>query len=357
MNKTKLAILSNEVEDDHLLWIKACEELREQVDFEVVDLTRSDWLKRIKAGAFHGLLALPGGWTTAFKTLYDERIHILHSELGLPVFPSLEEIEVYENKKYLSYWLAANQIPHPKTWVFYNQEEAMEFLRTASLPLVAKMSVGGGGNGVQILKTRGAVRNYINNTFSGGGATQMVGPKWRRKGFLQRVIHKLKHLSEFKAKMKLYRHLKSEVQKDFVLFQEFIPHTFEWRVVRIGNSFFAHKKLKKGEKASGSLLKGYENPPLSLFDFVEEVTDKKGFLSQAVDIFETADGTYLINEMQCIFGQSDPYQMLVDGVPGRYRRTGGQWVFEPGDFNRYESFLLRLEYFLQVLDKKVPQFS
>ena len=108
--------------------------------------------------------------------------------------------------------------------------------------------------------------------------------------------------------------------------------------------------MVKGEKASGSLIKGYENPPFRLLDFVKEVTDKRGFLSQSVDVFEAADGRYLVNEMQCTFGQSDPYQMLVDGVPGRYRYLNDEWVFEAGDFNRYQSFLLRLEHFIDLLN-------
>ncbi|MBK6932905.1 MAG: hypothetical protein IPH12_19360 [Saprospirales bacterium] len=69
-----------------------------------------------------------------------------------------------------------------------------------------------------------------------------------------------------------------------------------------------------------------------------------------MDLFECSDGRYLVNEMQCIFGQSDPYQMLVNGQPGRYRRIDGKWTFEPGDFNRIRSFLLRLEHFIEILD-------
>jgi len=140
----------------------------------------------------------------------------------------------------------------------------------------------------------------------------------------------------------------ADVQNSFVLLQEYIPHDFEWRVVRIGDSFFAHKKLKMGEKASGSLLKNYDNPPFSILDFVKEVTDRFNFYSQSVDIFETENG-YLINEMQCIFGQSDPYQMLVDGKPGRYINKSGKWIFEEGDFNTNESYDLRLQSALELL--------
>src|SRR5690606_33952040 len=114
------------------------------------------------------------------------------------------------------------------------------------------------------------------------------------------------------------------------------PHTFEWRCVRIGDSFFAHKKIRKDDKASGSLLKAYEQPPFDLLDFIKEITDRRNFRSQAVDLFTDENGRYLVNEMQCIFGQSDPYQMLINDQPGRYVFRNEEWHFEPGDFNRYE---------------------
>ncbi len=352
MRKLKLAILKNEVAEDHLLWLEACQEMKDRIEWDVVDLTRHDWLERIEEKSYDGLLASPPGWTTPFKTMFDERISILDTALHIPLYPSVEEILIYENKKYLSYWLTANNVPHPRTWVFYYEDEAQAFLEKAQLPLVGKSSIGGSGSGVFILKSQKAAQEYIDHIFSGKGAPLTVGPKWRKKGFMGRVLKRLMHPADFRTKIKQYRHQRSEVQKDFVILQEFIPHSFEWRCVRIGDSFFAHKKLVKGDKASGSLLKGYENPPFRLLDFVKDITDRRHFLSQSVDIFETADGRYLVNEMQCIFGQSDPYQMLVDGHPGRYRLIDGQWTFEAGDFNRYESYLLRLEHFLEILTEK-----
>jgi hypothetical protein len=93
------------------------------------------------------------------------------------------------------------------------------------------------------------------------------------------------------------------------------------------------------------LLKNYDNPPAGLLDFVREITGKHGFRSQAVDIFESDRG-YLVNEMQCIFGQSDSYQMLVDGKQGRYVREEGVWVFQEGDFAMNECYNLRLRYLI-----------
>ena len=350
MKKIRLAILKTDIDPDYKKWELACEECSDRVEWESIDIDHADWLERIEGGHFDGLLAMPPGITNAYKTMYDERVHILNTILVIPVYPSFEEIQVYENKKYLSYWLAANKVPHPVTRVFYLEKEALDFLGQTAYPVVGKTNVGASGRGISILKSKGEAIDYVKNTFSGRGPSRSVGPNLKKKGLVKRVLRKLMHPGELKSKLAEYKVQRSEVQKDYVIFQEFIPHDYEWRCVRIGDSFFAHKKMVKGEKASGSLVKGYENPPLNMLDFVEEVTDKRGFLSQSVDIFESADGRYLVNELQCTFGQSDPYQMLVDGVPGRYRRQNGAWVFEAGDFNRHHSYLLRLEHFIGILN-------
>ena len=351
MSKYSFLILKNGLDDGHLLWEQACREKEDTLSWATVDLSRQDWLQKCLAGKYDGLLLRPPAFNSSFKTLYDERVRILNEELQIPVYPSLAEVMIYENKKYFAYWLEAHQIPHPRTWVFYHQQEAQNFVEQSALPLVGKTNIGASGSGVVILRSKEQAREYIQNTFSGKGAAKSVGPKWRKKGFAGRVVKKMMNPAEFKAKMNSYKMQRTDVQKDFVILQEFVPHEYEWRCVRIADSFFAHKKIVKGEKASGHLIKGYDPPPLPMLDFVKEVTDKYNFLSQAVDIFETAEGSYLVNEMQCIFGQSDPYQMLIDGQPGRYVYQEGTWLFEAGDFNRIESFALRLEHFVNLIEQ------
>jgi glutathione synthase/RimK-type ligase-like ATP-grasp enzyme len=348
-NKLKTAILVNELDDDHMLWIKACEKFKDKVEYRIVELTNNNWLREIQSKPVDFLLAKPGGLSSQFKQLYDERIYILERVLGYLVFPSAEEIFIYENKRFLSFWLKANSIPHPKTDVFYYLEEADKFFVETSFPVVGKTNIGASGSGIQILKEIAAARHYARETFQGRGSRQRTGPNFSKGGLLKRGFHYVLHPKDVSKKLFIYKSRSQGLQKGFVIFQQFIPHEFEWRVVRIGDSYFAHKKLKKGDKASGSLLKGYENPPLDILTFVKEITDKHHFYSQAVDIFESDQG-YLVNEMQCIFGQSDPYQMLVNGKPGRYRFIDNTWVFEEGMFNTNESYDLRLEYLISKLN-------
>lgn len=348
VKKINFVILKNELTHDHDIWVKACENFPKIVNYDVVDLTKNDWLERIQNKPVDCLLTKPGGVNSSFKQLYDERIYILERVLGYNVYPTAEEVFVYENKRFLSAWLKANQIPHPQTYVFYTENDACEAIVNMNFPIVAKTNIGASGSGVQIIKNSKQATKYIKDVFSGKGAKQRTGPNLKKGGLFKRGLHYVIHPSDIKNKLNIYKLRSRSLQKDFIIFQKYVPHQFEWRVVRIGDSFFAHKKLIKGGMASGSLLKGYDKPPLALLDFVKQITDKHKFYSQAIDVFESKEG-YLVNEMQCIFGQSDPYQMLVDGIPGRYRNINNKWIFEPGDFNQLESFKLRVEYIIETL--------
>jgi len=338
----KAVILANEVSDDHRLWEIACKARKSQIEYRVINLTRDDWFDAIEAAPYDILLAKPSGMTASFKQLYDERIYVLGKILNRAIYPSVEEILLYENKRFLSFWLKANRIPHPATHVFYDRDEAVRRLKSLGLPIVAKTNIGASGSGVHILQSARDAEEYIYRAFSPKGAPRRTGPNLAKGQWLKRGLHYVFHPADIAKKLNVYKTIRSDIQSGFVILQEYISHEFEWRVVRIGDSFFAHKKLKIDEKASGSLQKKYDDPPPELLSFMREITDRFHFRSMAVDLFETKPGKYLVNEMQCIFGQSDPFQMMVDGLPGRYHWRQEQWLFEPGDFNTNESYDLRL---------------
>jgi len=349
MKHQSLIILANENSTDHQQWVEACNGHKEGIIYKIVNLSSSDWLNEIKRCDADYFLSRPPGLSSVFKQLYDERLYIIANVLQKPVYPSLEECLIYENKRFLYTWLAAQKIPHPNTNIFYNINEGEKFIKDSHFPLVAKTNIGASGSGVTILYSEKDAIKYLRRVFFGNGAPKRWGPNFSKGGLLKRGFQYVIHPNFIFQKINIYKKKRLEVQKDFVIFQEFISHDFEWRVVRIGDSFFAHKKLKTGEKSSGSLIKGYENPPLKLLDFVKGITDKHHFYSQAIDIFEDNEREYLVNEMQCIFGQSDPFQMLVGGKKGRYRFLEKKWIFEEGDFARNACFDLRLEYVLSKM--------
>jgi len=337
------AILANETRDDHLIWIKACNNYSEKIRYDVIDLTKHNWYEKLTSSNYDILLVKPPGLSANYKQLFDERIHIIDTVLKIPLFPTPTEIYIYENKRYLYSWLKANKIPHPSTFVFYNENEAKDYVKKTSYPIVSKINIGASGSGVKIINNEIEAIKYIQFAFSSNGINRRWWPNFSNGNFIKRGMHYIFNVTDIRKQIDKYRKVKNDIQKGFVIFQEYIKHDYEWRIVAIGDSYFAHKKIKVGEKASGSLLKKYDNPPLKLFDFAKDLVNRFGLTSQAIDVFETEDRNLLINEMQCIFGQSDEYQMKVDGKIGRYRLFNGNWTFEEGDFNKNESYNLRVE--------------
>lgn len=340
--KMKFAILKNEDPFDHLKWVDACEAYQKDIDYKVFDLTVESWLKEITTYSPDLLLLKPSGKTSIYRSLYQERLEILVTSLKYKTFPSLDEVRIYENKRYFAYWAMAHQLPHAKTWVFYHRKEALKAIDFMKLPLVGKMNIGASGKGVQILRTKDHLKNYINKAFS-IGLVSSTGPKFSQGKLIQRAWKNFTNPKKMINRLKTYRDISMDSQKGFIILQEYIKHDYEWRAVRIGDSYFAHKKIVSKEKASGTLKKEYGAPPIKLLNFVRQLTNDFGFTSVAVDVFEPVKGQYLINEIQCIFGQSDPYQMIIDDNPGRYLFKKGEWFFEKGDFNTNASYDLRLK--------------
>ena len=348
MRSHKLAILKNETDDAHLMWVKACEKMH--VKFDMIDLPLNNWMEELQKTSYDYYLACPSGTVSYFKTMYDERIYIIDKVLGFSVYPSFDEIALHENKRMLSYWLTSQNISHPKTKVFYKKNDAFDFINKTPFPVTAKTNIGASGKGVEILKSKKAAVQYINKAFSGTGIKQSTGPNLKMGDIKKRLIYALINPYHIFKRLKVYKAVSGDVQKHFIIFQEYISHDFEWRVVKIGNSYFGYKKMKKGDKCSGRKGYIYDPPPFRLLDFVKQICDKYNFNSMAIDIFEDDKGGYLINEMQTMFGHVQDHICEKNGVPGRFIYTNDNWQFEPGMFNANLSYDLRLENVLRILE-------
>jgi len=319
------------------------------IGYDVIDIMQSDWLGLCLAKDYQLYLVHPSGSTNLIRQTFEERIQILDQELGINLYPSLTEIRLHENKKYLAVWLAAKAIPHPRTTILMFQDDAQTFIENAEYPLVAKQNIGTSGKGVKILRNQTEAYGLMKQAFK-KGVRPRIGPRLK----FASIPHKLKNAFSkrglIRKRFSYYKAIFNEPQK-FLILQEYVPHEYEWRVVMIGGSFFAHKKLVSGKMASGSLEKDYSDPPLELLEYVRDLCRDNGLTSTSIDLFESTSG-FLVNEIQTYFGQSDPFQMKVGGVPGRYRYLEGQWVFEPGDWASNQCYDLRLEHALSLLEGK-----
>ncbi len=304
MSKYILAILKNETKCDHLSWVEACKKYSDIIDFDVIDLVEVNWLEMVTRKKYDFFLSRPPGLVAYYKQLYDERIFIINKVLGFNVYPSIEELYIYENKRMLSYFLEANNIPHPATKVFYSKLNAFEYIRKCTFPIVAKTSIGAGGSGVKILKNVKEADSYIKDSFSYRGVQRTYLPNIRKGDYLKRLKKRLSNLNEsydyFKEKR---RAATIEPQKWFVIFQEYIQSEFEWRCVVVDDSYFGHKKLRNiGDQMSGTSRVSWDSPNEKLLNLLKQIVDQNNLWSQAIDLFYNQERGYLVNELQCFWG-------------------------------------------------------
>lgn len=273
------------------------------------------------SGFFSGLLAYnpllvmsrPSHITKQARELFREKMAAVADLPDVHVTPDGAAIRIYEAKRELAYFLQINNIPHPQTWVFYKKQEAISFLEQATYPIVFKTHNGAGASGVEILYTREQALQFVNEIFD--------------------HYYINKSISDYR-----------DIDYGYVLLQEFIPEVREFRLLKIGDSWFGHEKYKldSQEFMSGSGVSKWTPPSETLLNFCNDLAQRYQFETMCFDIFQTQEGDFLVNELQTWFGSYNPSQMYINDVPGRYILKSGVWQFEPGLFNDYESVALRI---------------
>lgn len=300
-SSVRFAIVKNAAQY-HRHFVQACLELG--VPFRVVDLYRADWLEQVESSGCEVLLVWPDAVRSVTSRLIKDRAELLERSRGYPCVPSAHELWMYEDKCRTLAWLAAHRLPAPASWVFSSGDEADAFAGRCPLPVVVKTSFGAAASGVWIARRRRTLRRLLRRALGSGLVAGGADPRDRQWGV--------------------------------VLVQEYLAGVREWRLVRIGDSYFGHPKGRRGEFHSGSGVALWDVPEPRHLDFLHEVTEAGSFRSMNVDVFETADGRLLVNELQAVFGASVAVdQTRVDGRPGRFvRSAAGAWEFETGDFAR-----------------------
>ncbi len=273
--------------------------------YKVVDIMCSDWINKVKKSECELFFTWPNPYHASWKQMIDERIRVMEKELGLKVYPRFDEIWPWESKRRMSYWMAAHSINAPKTWVFYDYEEAVSFARNTILPIVFKPDFGDCARGIEVVRTQSRAITLTKKAF--------------RKGF---------HVEG---------HHPSDRIWGCAIFQEFIRDAREWRVAKIGDSLFCYLKGKIADFHSGTKLVEYETPSIDLLNFAMGICNTGQFDCMSIDILEDQSRQLHALEIQSIFGV-DPwvFSMAINGVPGRYclKKEGDtyNYLFEKGIF-------------------------
>lgn len=224
-------------------WAKFLEESGSIVRW--VDVRRADIVEQLVG--CHGFMwrwAHFGGMGRIARRL----LPVIERELKIPVYPDQNTCWHYDDKIAQAYLLEVLDIPIPKTWIWFDQKLAEEWVAQAKYPLVLKLASGAASENVKLVRNALEARTWIDRLFS----------------------YSLLNLNE--AQFSIYRRLRRfasmlirgsplprstgfEPSTGYALFQEFLPNNkFDTRVTVIGNRAFAYRRFNRPSdfRASGS---------------------------------------------------------------------------------------------------------
>lgn len=240
-----------------------------------------------------------------------DKIEYLNNYMGKFTIPSKESLWFYEDKM-REYWLFKKyNLPAIKTFISHSKEETLTYIDSLEYPIISKDKTSSSAEGVILVKNRKHALKICNLVFSSG--------------------------------MKLYE--KYIKQKNYVIFQEFVPnYGYDLRVIIVGNSYFGYyrKPRKNDFRASGSGITIKNDIPIEALILAKKVKNSlpKSYLL-AVDLLrDTRDNNFYIIETSIFIGIESSEQLVVNGVAGRYVENNGEFVFEEGRFWLQELMLV-----------------
>lgn len=235
-------------------WIEYCDE--QNIPYKLIDVYSSDAIAQLKdCDAFM--------WHTDHLSRKDyqvaKRLLTAVEHSGKICFPSIYENWHYDDKVAQKYLLEAIDAPLIPSYVFYEEQEALDWASNTTWPKVFKLTGGAGSSNVRLIHSEKEARKIIHRAFNKGFIAFD-----QRKYFLEESFSKYrKHKSLWKL-LKSFRHLLkplnkewvNHIEKDYVYFQEFMPQNeYDMRIIVIDqNKIFGYKRFnrKNDFRASGS---------------------------------------------------------------------------------------------------------
>lgn len=185
---------------------------------------------------------------------------VIEKELGIPVFPDRATCWHYDDKVTQEYLFEAHDIPRPQTWIWYDRDRALRWLREeAVFPLVAKLTSGAASTNVFLMKSLQEAEKWVYIIFDQGVFEAEPSNKDFGK-LLYRTckdfIYRLNTGFPDVPKDGLYT-----FHRGYVLFQKFLTgNTFDTRANIIGDRCFVFRRYTRPDdfRASGSGLIDYD---------------------------------------------------------------------------------------------------
>lgn len=275
------------------------------IDFTRLDVNRPGFWERVRElDLFIFRMNMMDSSQQTAKTI----LPIVERDLGIKCFPNMATWWSFDDKVKQYYLLKQNGFPVIDTWVFWDEEEALKWVETATFPLVFKLRGGASAHNVILVKTKSQAMELTRRMFGKGVPSGVIRHKGNRTIRSAPLSKRIRRLGG-----KMLRRANGEdstafwkINKNYVHFQAFLPgNQYDTRVVVIGDRAFAFRRFNRENdfRASGSGDNDI-NPENIDRDFIRiafDISHTLKFQSMAYDFIYDESGNSRVIEMSYTF--------------------------------------------------------
>lgn len=277
-------------------------------------------------------------------------LYTIENCMGIPVFPDSRTAWHYDEKVAQFYLLQALDVPTPRTWVFWDRIQALEWAGKIQYPIIFKLSAGAGSSNVLKVKNEEDAITLINRSFERGifpytmNEFKISSGLPHTVGQIKDKLNRLKDAFNFFWKYE-YPSLPPfwwKPEYGYIYFQEFLPdNDFDTRITIIGNRAFGFRRYNRpGDfRASGSGNIDFDNKKIDrrCIQIAFKISELGMFQSMAYD-FLYRQGQPVICEISYTYAD-----WAVHNCPGHWNHElnwidGQMWPEEA----QAEDFLMRI---------------
>jgi hypothetical protein len=254
--------------------------------------------------------------------MFESIFSIIQNTYKLNCLPNYETYWPYEDKIKEFYLLKSNGFPVIESRIFWNNNDAHNFLKETEFPIIVKLSKGASSSNVVLVNSVSEGEKIINQVFDKG--VKSKGLKSKSSLFslsklgLRKYIRSLLKTSLIDVGMirNKSEYPEWQIQKDAILFQKYLPNNlFDTRVTVIGNRAIAFRRFvrKNDFRASGSgnFDTNPEKIDLDCIKIALNVSKKLNFNTMAYDFIYDENQKPYIGEISYCF-----VDWVVESCPG-----------------------------------------
>lgn len=251
-----------------------------KIEIERMHIDDADFWKKLNSCDY---FIFRWGHSHSTSQLAKSILPIIEREMGIKVFPDQKTCWHYDDKIIQYYLLKVFGYPIITSWIFWNEADAINWVKKDEFPLIMKLKRGAGSSNVLLAENEKQAIHFIKKLFDKGILS--VEFNLNKSVLLKRKVGKILRNKNI---------LNSisddfwEIEKDYVLFQKYLPgNEYDTRITVIGGRAFAFRRMNRINdfRASGSGLLDHDSRKIdpNLLNKAFEISNKLEFKSMAYD--------------------------------------------------------------------------